>query len=70
MTLGTVQRDFSWSGYRALIKAFLDRGYAVKLFEEFDPKESHVVLRHDIDFSLRAAVDIARIEADSRRGQT
>jgi hypothetical protein len=64
MTLGTVRRDFSWSGYRALIQAFLDRGYAVKLFRELDPNESHVVLRHDIDFSLRAAVDIARIEAD------
>lgn len=64
MTLGSVQRDFSWSAYRALIQAFLDRGYAVKLFGELDPNESHLVLRHDIDFSLRAAVDIARIEAD------
>lgn len=64
MTLGTVKRDFSWSGYRALIRAFLDRGYAVKFFGELDPTESHVVLRHDIDFSLRAAVDIARIESD------
>jgi hypothetical protein len=64
MTLGNVVRDFSWSGYCALIKAFLDRGYAIKLFRELDPNESHLVLRHDIDFSLRAAIDIARIEAD------
>ncbi|NDK36739.1 hypothetical protein [Rhodovulum sulfidophilum] len=64
MTLGAVPRGFSWSGYRALIQAFLDRGYAVKLFGDLDPTKSHLVLRHDIDFSLRAAVDIARIEAD------
>ena len=63
MTLRAAQSDFSWAGYRALIKAFLDRGYAVRLFGDLDPNESHLVLRHDVDFSLGAAVDIARIEA-------
>ena len=60
----SVARSFSWSGYRSLVQSFLDKGYEAKLFGELDSAASHVVLRHDIDFSLKAAVDIARIEAD------
>lgn len=57
-------REFSWAGYRALVQSFLSAGYEVRLFDELDPAKSNVVLRHDIDFTLGAAVDIARIEAD------
>lgn len=60
----TLSRGFSWEGYRTLIQAFLNRGYEAKLFGEMNPDKCHVVLRHDIDFSLKAAVDMARIEAD------
>lgn len=59
-----VLREFSWAGYRALIHAFLARGYEVRRFCEMDSSQRHVVLRHDIDFSLNAAVDIGRIEAE------
>lgn len=57
-------REFSWAGYRTLIQRFLDVGYEARLFHELDPAKAHLVLRHDIDFSLAAALDIARIEAD------
>jgi hypothetical protein len=57
-------RDFSWAGYRALVGSFLNAGYEVRLFGELDPAKAHLVLRHDIDFSMTAAVNVARIEAD------
>ena len=60
----THARSFSWQGYRNLVMAFKDVGYQTRLFSELDPAKQHVVIRHDVDFSMRAAVDIARIEAD------
>lgn len=61
---GATLREFSWAGYRALVNAFLAKGYQAKLFSEMDVAQSHLVLRHDIDFSLEAAVDIGRIESE------
>lgn len=57
-------RSFSWQGYHDLLLAFTDAGYSTQLFSGLDPAKQHVVIRHDVDFSIRAAVDIARIEAD------
>lgn len=57
-------REFSWAGYRALVQNFLDAGYEVRLFDELDPAKAHLVLRHDIDFSMAEAINIARIEAE------
>lgn len=57
-------RKFYLLGYRSLIQTFIEAGYVSRLFNDLDQNKSHVVLRHDIDFSLKAAVDIARIEAE------
>jgi hypothetical protein len=58
--------DFSLQGYRNLIAAFRERGYSFSLFEEVEQRlasaEAFVLLRHDIDISLQAALEIARIE--------
>ena len=58
--------EFSLEGYSQLLSAFKDRGYSFCGFEEIDSHlaEGHpfVVLRHDIDMSLRPALEIARIE--------
>lgn len=56
--------DFTLAGYRSLLGAFLDRGYKVSSFAEAVPAETHLVLRHDLDMSLDAAVPIAEIERD------
>jgi hypothetical protein len=57
---------FSLEGYRELLLAFKGAGYSFCGFEEIGSRlrEGHpfVVLRHDMDISLRPAVEIARIE--------
>jgi hypothetical protein len=62
--MSDASRAFSLAGYRALLQGFLDRGYETRLFAELDPAKSHLVVRHDIDFSLELAMDMARLEAD------
>lgn len=57
------QNDFTTAGYAALVRAFLDRGYAVRGFADAEPDARHLILRHDIDMSLEAAVPIAEAEA-------
>ncbi|MDQ2903652.1 MAG: hypothetical protein ABI456_03730 [Ktedonobacteraceae bacterium] len=58
--------EFSLATYRHLLLAFESAGYAFCQFEEIKQrlaaKEPFVVLRHDIDISLRAALEIAHLE--------
>jgi hypothetical protein len=58
--------EFSLEGYGELLSVFKDSGYSFCGFEEIDSRltEGHpfVVLRHDMDISLRPALEIARIE--------
>mgnify|MGYP001191941076 CR=1 FL=1 len=58
----TTKTSFSPKGYEKLINGLLERGYKVRDFLEADPAQSHLVLRHDIDMSLEAAVEIAKLE--------
>ncbi len=57
---------FSREGYNELLSTFKDRGYFFCRFEEIGSrltaKQPFVILRHDIDISLRPALEIARIE--------
>ena len=55
--------EFSTAAYAALVRAFLSRDYAVRGFADADPDSRHLILRHDIDMSLEAAVPIAEVEA-------
>jgi hypothetical protein len=58
--------EFSLEGYGELLSAFKDAGYSFCGFEEIDSclaeGQPFVVLRHDMDISLRPALEIARIE--------
>ena len=58
--------EFSLDGYSELLSTFKERGYSFRGFEEIDTNctQGHpfLVLRHDIDLSLRPALEIARIE--------
>jgi len=58
--------DFSLEGYRDLLSVFKDTGYSFCGFDEINTRleegNPFVVLRHDIDMSLRPALEIARIE--------
>jgi len=54
--------EFSIDGYSSLILKILDAGYTVVDFDSKIDKESRILLRHDIDFSLETALDVARVE--------
>ena len=55
--------EFSVEGYSGLLKALLDRNYRAVSFHEADPAQRHLVLRHDIDMTIEAALRVAKAEA-------
>jgi hypothetical protein len=61
----SARTEFSPAGYVALLDALQERGYALRGFTDADPAARHLVLRHDVDFSLAAALAMA--EAESAR---
>jgi hypothetical protein len=54
--------DFSMTHYRELIRAAERGGYRFAFFDD-EPREGDILLRHDVDLSLEAAVEMARVEA-------
>jgi hypothetical protein len=56
--------SFTPDAYAALLSALADRGYAMRGFADADPAVRHVILRHDVDFSLAAARAMAEQEAE------
>lgn len=56
-------KQFSLARYEALITELLARSYAVASFHDAEPVQRHLVLRHDVDMSLDAAVAMAQLES-------
>lgn len=54
--------DFTESGYKDIIKTFLQSGYSFELFEGAYSTEKIVYLRHDVDFSIEYAYEMALID--------
>jgi len=58
--------EFSLEAYQELLLAFRAAEYSFSRFEEIDQRLAEqrpfVILRHDIDISLRAALEVARVE--------
>jgi hypothetical protein len=57
--------DFSSAGYAALLAAFRARGYEARSYDDADPGRRHLILRHDLDMSVEAALPIAALEAEA-----
>jgi hypothetical protein len=55
---------FTRDGYRQLIGRFLDSRYRPATFADVRPQSRDLVVRHDIDLSLEAAVTIAELERE------
>lgn len=55
---------FTLDGYRATVRGLLDHGYALRSFQDAEPDQRHLVLRHDIDQSIQLARRLADVEAD------
>ena len=56
-------RNFSPEAYAALIESFRQRGYETRSYTDADPAKRHLIVRHDVDFSLHAAAQMAQQEA-------
>lgn len=57
------QPDFTLGSYQSLIEALHARGYAAVGYGAVDPIARHLLLRHDLDMSIEAALPVAEIEA-------
>ncbi len=55
--------DFSLAHYRDLLRAARDGGYRWAGFDR-EPEAGDVIMRHDVDLSLDAALALAEIEAE------
>ena len=57
---------FSPAGYRAVLERAQAAGYRTTTFRDFEPPgdEPVLLLRHDLDHSIRSAAIIAELEAD------
>lgn len=55
--------DFTLAGYGALLSDLNRRGYRCATFHDAKPSGRDLILRHDIDFSLNAALPMAETEA-------
>jgi hypothetical protein len=55
--------DFSLAHYRELVEAAQAGGYRFAGFER-EPREGDLLLRHDVDLSLEAALELAKLEAE------
>lgn len=55
---------FSPQAYADLIAGVRARGYQARLFADADPAVRHVIFRHDVDFSLAAALAMAEAEKE------
>src|SRR5437016_12998096 len=53
---------FTRAGYRRLIGRFLDAGYTPATFDTVRPAGRDLIVRHDVDVCLEAAVSIAELE--------
>ena len=56
--------EFSPDGYRELLSGFRAAGYQFRLFGD-EIQDRHVLLRHDIDFSVELATELAQIEHEN-----
>jgi hypothetical protein len=60
---------FSLEHYRELLHAVREGGYRFAFFER-EPQPGEILLRHDVDLSLDAALDLAEIEHELGVGAT
>lgn len=54
--------EFSYNGYLNLIKDVREAGYEIVGYHDWKEKEKPCILRHDIDFSLKKALEFAEVE--------
>lgn len=56
--------SFDLTGYKLLVKHFLEQGYQNKNFDDAIAEYKHLILRHDVDISCKYAHDMALAEKE------
>lgn len=56
--------DFTYDAYRALLRLLRDGGYTFETYHTWRDTPRCVILRHDIDQSIEAALKLGRLEAE------
>lgn len=54
----------NFGNYRQILREFKAKNYTPVSFSEFDPLQTHLLLRHDVDISLTHAVKLAQVDAE------
>ena len=54
--------NFTFEGYKSLLVLLKDNGYNVCSYHDWNEKDKCVILRHDVDFDLHKAVEMAEFE--------
>lgn len=56
--------EFLYSNYKRMLKEINDQKYKIMLYNEAHNEEKICILRHDIDFDIKKACEMAQIEYD------
>lgn len=54
--------EFTYTAYKHLLSLLLDNHYKISNYQNYQYNNKCVILRHDVDFSLEAAVRLAELE--------
>lgn len=61
---------FTYDAYRLMLQACKNQGYSFSGYDSWGLCDKPLILRHDLDFSLRHALPIAQIEAEEEAKST
>lgn len=56
------ETEFNISAYEILLRQFLELGYRTVSYDTVESQKRHIILRHDLDMSIQAAVPVAQVE--------
>lgn len=57
--------DYTYDGYRSLLDTLSERGFSSIKYAETKRDNPWVLLRHDVDYDPKKALEIAEIEAEA-----
>jgi len=60
--------EFTYRAYEELLYDILNAGYEIANYHNYVQEDNPCILRHDIDFSLESAANMAKLEYDMQQG--
>lgn len=61
---GNIVMAFTYTWYRGLLEQLIRHGYRISNFDNWTEANKTAILRHDVDFSLQKALDMALAESE------